>query len=169
MAILSYMRVDRGERINMLKLKIKFDSKENATVEMIEITSAPERIILIDVKYFPNRNLWEELPKILHEHASNCDCDFIWEDRYNAFEFSAVLNALQSIPYIDFESVALETFLESQGYKYLKQSTSAGYVSRTKAPRIAPYNGRFGHGYEMHCPNWDSTRYHYIRYYIRKL
>jgi len=45
------------------------------------------------------------------------------------------------------------------------------YVSRKSTPadrRATPYKGRYGTGYTVLVPNWDSTQYCTIVYYIRK-
>ena len=42
------------------------------------------------------------------------------------------------------------------------------YVSR-KVDGIAEiYNGKFGAGYKVYTPAWDSSRYCYVTYYINK-
>ena len=40
------------------------------------------------------------------------------------------------------------------------------YVSRVTGPEVIEYKGRFGEGYAVLRPNWDSTRYSYITYYV---
>ena len=47
-------------------------------------------------------------------------------------------------------------------------SLTRGYVSRkdgTKQP-FTPYKGRFGEGFTRLLPNWGSTNYSFIEYYI---
>lgn len=44
-----------------------------------------------------------------------------------------------------------------------------GYVSRTRKDEDVvayPYSGRFGTGYVAYFPNWSSTNYSYIAYYV---
>lgn len=43
-----------------------------------------------------------------------------------------------------------------------------GYVSRKSnaEPVIEEYSGRFGRGYKVYSPNWRSTEYCYVSYYI---
>jgi hypothetical protein len=44
-----------------------------------------------------------------------------------------------------------------------------GYVSRKKPEGIIePYKGRFGEGYTVKTPSWQSTAYCHITYYITK-
>lgn len=45
------------------------------------------------------------------------------------------------------------------------------YVSRKSTPadrKAVPYTGKYGTGYTVKVPNWDSTQYCTIIYYIRK-
>lgn len=44
-----------------------------------------------------------------------------------------------------------------------------GYVSR-KAPEgiKEPYNGRYGKGYTVRKPNWNSTQYSIVEYWIEE-
>lgn len=42
-----------------------------------------------------------------------------------------------------------------------------GYVSRKADPQVYPYSGRFGEGYKVIMPRWDTTRYVYVVYYVR--
>ena len=42
-----------------------------------------------------------------------------------------------------------------------------GYVSRRlPEPLYEAYDGRFGKGYRELIPNWDSSQYSYVRYWI---
>lgn len=40
------------------------------------------------------------------------------------------------------------------------------YVSRKTGSVIRPYKGRFGAGFAVLSPNWESSRYSFITYYI---
>lgn len=48
-------------------------------------------------------------------------------------------------------------------------ATARGYVSR-KIDHFGPrdYTGKFGTGYTVERPRWDTTNYHYIDYYIHR-
>jgi len=52
--------------------------------------------------------------------------------------------------------------------KLIKHHTSytRGYVSRKIEGYSQPYRGRFGKGFIYYSPNWDSTQYSFITYYI---
>lgn len=41
-----------------------------------------------------------------------------------------------------------------------------GYVSRTRGGHVLPYSGKFGKGYMVMSPNWKSSRYSYVTYFI---
>lgn len=45
---------------------------------------------------------------------------------------------------------------------------AARYVSRKIDGIVEPYNGRFGRGYVIYSPAWDSTRFCYKDYYVEK-
>ena len=46
-------------------------------------------------------------------------------------------------------------------------ATIRGYVSRRLSePLYEEYNGRFGKGFRELIPNWDSSQYSYVRYWI---
>lgn len=52
-------------------------------------------------------------------------------------------------------------------YKYHHTATAKGYVSRKGVDHEAlPYVGKFGTGYVVHTPRFDTTRYHYVTYYV---
>jgi len=49
-------------------------------------------------------------------------------------------------------------------------SLTKGYVSRkTGSHPFVPYKGRFGEGFTRLSPNWKSTQYSFITYYIKTL
>ena len=47
-------------------------------------------------------------------------------------------------------------------------SRCRGYISRKLESKIFIYNGKFGKGYKVLTPNWESTRYCFITYYLVK-
>lgn len=60
--------------------------------------------------------------------------------------------------------------LESKGILYEHhESTWWGYVSRKlsldELP-VYPYTGRFGKGFKVLLPNWESTSYSRVKYFI---
>lgn len=52
-------------------------------------------------------------------------------------------------------------------YKQLHTSRARRYVSRKNPGGIAEeYSGKFGRGYKVYTPAWDSTQYCYVTYYV---
>jgi len=43
-----------------------------------------------------------------------------------------------------------------------------GYISRLTNGRIEPYQGRYGSGYKIYKPCWNSTWYSVVEYWIYK-
>ena len=41
-----------------------------------------------------------------------------------------------------------------------------GYISRKSEGTVVDYKGYFGKGFKVFLPNWDSTRYCVVAYYI---
>ena len=62
----------------------------------------------------------------------------------------------------------IQALVDAGKLKELHTSTFRGYVSRKKhKDGIAEkYDGKFGKGYVIRRPNWQSTGYSYITYYI---
>lgn len=60
--------------------------------------------------------------------------------------------------------------LESKGILYEHhESTWRGYVSRKLSPEelpVYPYTGKFGRGFKVLLPNWESTNYSRVKYFI---
>ena len=62
------------------------------------------------------------------------------------------------------------TELKNNPNYYLHHTATArGYISH-KIEYFGPreYTGKFGTGYTVERPRWDTTNYHYIDYYIHK-
>ena len=53
-------------------------------------------------------------------------------------------------------------------HRYHHRATAPGYQSRLVYPRIEAYSGRFGRGYKLHYPRVDTSRYHYVEYWIEE-
>ena len=60
--------------------------------------------------------------------------------------------------------------LESNGVLYEHhEATCRGYLSRKLSPEelpVYPYKGKFGRGFKVLLPNWESTRYSRVKYFI---
>ena len=50
--------------------------------------------------------------------------------------------------------------------KYHHTAMFRGYVTRKEYGIIEPYNGKFGNGFVVKRPNWNSTQYSFVDYYI---
>ena len=55
--------------------------------------------------------------------------------------------------------------------EYVEHHTASrrGYESRKGNGRVEGYKGRFGEGYILVRPRYDTTRYVYVTYYIKEV
>lgn len=53
-------------------------------------------------------------------------------------------------------------------YRFYHSAMKQGYVSRKSEGIVEPYKGRYGEGYVLLSPRWDTTRYCTISYYIKR-
>lgn len=61
----------------------------------------------------------------------------------------------------------MKTIAEIESTMRLHHTASRrGYVSRSSSGKVEEYNGRFGKGYIIVRPRWDTTQYVYIEYYV---
>ena len=62
----------------------------------------------------------------------------------------------------------IDDVMTSNGYHLHHVATTRCYVSRTSDSRcVETYKGRYGEGYAVYTPNWRSTNYSYIAYYVK--
>ena len=47
-------------------------------------------------------------------------------------------------------------------------STQRGYISRKSVGIVKEYRGKYGTGYVLLTPRWDTTQYCYCTYFIMK-
>lgn len=59
------------------------------------------------------------------------------------------------------------TRLQELGYRKVKTSTARGYVSRKMNYVVQDYKGRYGEGYKVLYPRYDTTRYCTCEYWVR--
>ena len=52
-------------------------------------------------------------------------------------------------------------------YRHHHRASRRGYLSRKCEGTVEPYKGRFGKGYIIVTPRWDSTQYVNIDYYVK--
>ena len=58
--------------------------------------------------------------------------------------------------------------INGRRYELHHTATARGYVSRKVDEVVKEYSGRFGTGYTVHYPRFDTTNYHYVAYYIKE-
>jgi hypothetical protein len=56
---------------------------------------------------------------------------------------------------------------EKTGYTLHHRALERGYISRKGTGWEETYSGKFGTGIKLHLPNWQSTSYHIIEYWIK--
>ena len=54
----------------------------------------------------------------------------------------------------------------NSAYRYHHTASRRGYVSRRSDGIVLPYDGRYGTGYIVLTPRWDSSWYVWCHYYI---
>ena len=57
---------------------------------------------------------------------------------------------------------------DSADYYHHHTGSRRGYVSRKGDGIVEPYSGRFGEGYRIISPRWDTTMFVNVEYYILK-
>jgi len=57
--------------------------------------------------------------------------------------------------------------IKAAGYKYHHSASRRGYLSRKGGAKIEEYKGRFGEGYAVITPRFDTTQYVTITYYVK--
>lgn len=60
----------------------------------------------------------------------------------------------------------IEKAVQANSLRSIGPSMSRGYVSRKTTGYVAPYKGRYGTGFCVYRPNWESTRYSFVTYYV---
>ena len=59
--------------------------------------------------------------------------------------------------------------LKDKGYAHHHTAWTRGYISRMLEHGVPqPYKGRYGVGYTVGIPSYDSTRYYRVAYYIKR-
>jgi hypothetical protein len=56
----------------------------------------------------------------------------------------------------------------TEKYKWHHTALFRGYVSRKSSGYIQPYTGKYGTGYKVFKPNYNSTRYSFVEYWIQE-
>ena len=64
--------------------------------------------------------------------------------------------------------MTVDELVSSKEYYWHHSASALGYISRKSEGVIEPYSGRYGDGYILRIPRFDTNRYHDITYYIRR-
>ena len=64
--------------------------------------------------------------------------------------------------------MTIKELQENPCYYEHHTASKRGYISRKIDGIIEPYTGKFGKGFVILQPRFDTTQYIYITYYIRK-
>lgn len=64
--------------------------------------------------------------------------------------------------------MTIEKLKNDSNYYVHHTSSRLGYVSRKGSGIVEKYSGRYGEGYVHIQPRWDTSRYVFVTYYIRK-
>lgn len=62
--------------------------------------------------------------------------------------------------------MTISQIINNPNLTYHHTATRKEYVSRKVPGIVRPYKGRFGEGYIILHPRWDTTTYCYVDYYI---
>ena len=60
----------------------------------------------------------------------------------------------------------MNRIINNKNCSYHHTAAAKGYISRKLDEVIKPYNGRFGRGYKVCKPRWDTTNYYTVEYWI---
>jgi len=59
--------------------------------------------------------------------------------------------------------------IDGKEVSYHHTARTQGYVSRkSEGSKPIPYDGRFGKGFKIYRPAYDSTRYCFVEYWVKK-
>jgi hypothetical protein len=61
----------------------------------------------------------------------------------------------------------IQLAVQAGSLKAVKTAMYRGYVSRKTKGHVAPYKGKYGSGFCVYRPNWESTRYSFVTYYVQ--
>lgn len=64
--------------------------------------------------------------------------------------------------------ITVEEVLNDKSLYYHHTGSRRGYESRRGNGHVEAYNGRFGEGYAIIAPRWDTTMYVNVHYFIKK-
>ena len=66
------------------------------------------------------------------------------------------------------EVFTIRYMLRKMHYIMHHEASMRGYISRKWDAGICEYSGRFGEGYLLVYPRWDTTNYVYVEYWVKE-
>ena len=66
------------------------------------------------------------------------------------------------------EVFTIRYMLKKMHYIMHHEASMRGYISRKWDAGICEYSGRFGDGYLLVYPRWDTTNYVYVEYWVKE-
>ena len=66
------------------------------------------------------------------------------------------------------EVFAMKQMFKKMHYRLDHKAALRGYISRKWDAGICEYSGRFGDGYLLVYPRWDTTNYVYAEYWVKE-
>ena len=67
----------------------------------------------------------------------------------------------------DMEEIKMTIATVKSTYTEHHTGRARRYVSRKSEGVLEPYKGKFGEGYKLFTPAWDSTNYCFVTYYVK--
>ena len=88
---------------------------------------------------------------------------------YNSGEsYKGVLTLNSETNLIETYDNVIRSFMNDHGYRIVKKARRKGYIKRGSGVwLVANYNGRYGTGYSVFLPSYDSSRFVYVLYFIK--
>ena len=60
----------------------------------------------------------------------------------------------------------LDTLIANGTVRKVCTGSRRGYTSRKGSGYVEAYSGKFGNGFALISPRWDTTQYVYVTYYV---
>lgn len=73
------------------------------------------------------------------------------------------MTATQNDPKTESE---LDAMVAASALKISHTASRRGYLSRKGGSKVEPYKGKFGQGFALLAPRWDTSQYVSVTYYI---
>ena len=88
---------------------------------------------------------------------------------YNSAEnYTGVLTLNSETGLVEIPINKIMSFMTDHGYRMVKKARRKGYIKRGLGVYlVSNYSGRYGTGYSVFQPAYDSSRYVYVLYFIK--